>query len=618
MRRAAAIALALGLAASAPARADYWIVTPPGYRSIGGGSRCGPYRTYEEAMQVNRQYFDGRRPIEGSPSPDPVAAADGGGATGDPVFDAMRPLLMDLSSQFGAALGRALFGDPAEKARRAREEAWRRAQEAAREAARRQFAQDMADKEAREEARIREERHAKLSARLMRLGNGVFGDDGREAAITEMELRPGGTSFFGIGGGDEGREFALPPWSDPMVVDLRHVGTGGYLAQEALAAPPQDRMILLDQALMAANGGRVFALVGAPDKPPSVNPAGLQAFQTANAGYRTQQTVRKSKEERAREAVRRAAEARSPEARKAAVEASAEALEARGEEGFRRELARRALTAVSGPEAPALPAAMAKERAALMPTLAQRVEHAALKRYAAADAEGMHDFLKANYAMASDPALQARLDRLLRRVREASPYPDEPAGIRIVGAPLKPDEESGFEDSAFATSDAVYIGINDLKRSPPPTDDELLFTIAHETAHVHRDHYAVNILAIQKENVRDVVNGFLDPDQPVLSPAKAAYIRSGARKARMQELNYAQELEADRLGTLMALSAGAKADGVRAGFARMARDEAAWTTRIPTEAERKRVEITRDHPTPAARFETLRTIYGKGLGDPLK
>lgn len=43
---------------------ECWIYTPPGYQSIGGSGRIGPYSDYYQALSVNNEYFDGYGTID--------------------------------------------------------------------------------------------------------------------------------------------------------------------------------------------------------------------------------------------------------------------------------------------------------------------------------------------------------------------------------------------------------------------------------------------------------------------------------------------------------------------------------------------------------------------------
>jgi hypothetical protein len=198
--------------------------------------------------------------------------------SGDPMLDAMAPHLQRAASQLGEALGqaltRALFGDPDQKRRQAEIDAWRQAREQERLKSERAFQRDMLDKHTEELAHLRGERHRKILARLKRLGGGIFSGGLEASDPSVVDLRPGGSSFFGMGGSGT--------WDDPMVVDLRHFGQGTALARKAAGASPEDAGILLDEGFRAARGGGSF-LSGAGDAP--VDGKSLLAFQKANADY---------------------------------------------------------------------------------------------------------------------------------------------------------------------------------------------------------------------------------------------------------------------------------------------------------------------------------------------
>ncbi len=200
------------------------------------------------------------------------------GGTGDPMMDAMAPHLQRAASQLGEALGqamaRALFGDPDEKRRQAEIAAWRQAREQERLRVEREFQRDMLDKRTEELAHLRGDRHRKILARLKRMGGGIFSEGLEASDPSAVDLRPGGSSFFGLGGSDA--------WQDPKVVDLRHLGRGASLARQAKGASPEDAGILMDEGFRAARGGGSF-LSGAGDAP--VDGKGLLAFQKANADY---------------------------------------------------------------------------------------------------------------------------------------------------------------------------------------------------------------------------------------------------------------------------------------------------------------------------------------------
>ena len=107
-------------------------------------------------------------------------------------------------------------------------------------------------------------------------GDGVDTADG---------LEPGGTSFFGLGGGTGPGENP-EPMNDPMVVDLRHLRCASYFAQAVETASTEDVPLLLDEALKTANGAP-SSLGSVPPGAalPEIDDKGLLAFQQANIDY---------------------------------------------------------------------------------------------------------------------------------------------------------------------------------------------------------------------------------------------------------------------------------------------------------------------------------------------
>ena len=194
--------------------------------------------------------------------------------------------------------------------------------------------------------------------------------------------------------------------------------------------------------------------------------------------------------------------------------------------------------------------------------------------------------------------------------------------VRIIGKPKDPAVMSGHEDRAFASSTTIYVGIEELKRSPPPTDDELLWTLGHEMTHIHRDHYAKALLADESLKKWQETQWTMGEDPAPIDEGYRSAIQSRARKSQLGGYYKEQELESDRFGTLQALSAGAKPDGIRATFERMRKDEAAGERRAKALKERgspirggeKEARIVRDHDRPEVRYEALRKIYGNALG----
>ncbi len=144
-----------------------------------------------------------------------------------------------LGYSIGQSIGKALFGDPQEEARK-RAEAAAMAAEAPRQA---EIARQRAEEEARiraaEEARKRQEQYDRLSSQLQ-LSEGF---DGQGHSLPLMlgdgddGLRPQGTSFFGLGGS------ATSVNNDSKVVDLRP--RQGYSATAVAPANPGDALPLI-------------------------------------------------------------------------------------------------------------------------------------------------------------------------------------------------------------------------------------------------------------------------------------------------------------------------------------------------------------------------------------
>jgi hypothetical protein len=96
------------------------------------------------------------------------------------------------------------------------------------------------------------------------------------------DLRPGGTSFFGLGGGP-GTAPMPEPWNDPMVVDLRHLRRASYMVQAVETSTTEEVPAMLEKALAAVNGAVPDLPAGAV--PPFVGEKGLQAFRKVYREY---------------------------------------------------------------------------------------------------------------------------------------------------------------------------------------------------------------------------------------------------------------------------------------------------------------------------------------------
>ena len=138
---------------------------------------------------------------------------------------------------------------------------------------------------------------------------------------TAEGLKPGGTSFFGLGGGS-GSGANPEPMNDPMVVDLRHLRRASYFAQAVETASTEDVGLLLDEALKVANGGpSSLGNIPAGAALPDIEDRGLLVFQQANADYAKAHNLRlKSAEDLKAAQQRRELAYRTADARRVQVE----------------------------------------------------------------------------------------------------------------------------------------------------------------------------------------------------------------------------------------------------------------------------------------------------------
>jgi hypothetical protein len=222
------------------------------------------------------QWYEGRSTCPAAPAA-PSAAPGYGGAPG-----------LDAWGQLGWAIGAGLFSSgPRRDPEAERLEMERRRQEAVRRA--------------EEEQRRRDQLHQRLASALRLSGAGDlnvrfdgersglglrFGESSPGLAVRmgEPELRPQGTSFFGLGGGPR---VELPPeLDDTRVVDLRHLGRSVAFLKSAASARDIDQDLAVSEALNIANGDTSFDNALPPDEAvPVVSEAGLLAFQRANIDY---------------------------------------------------------------------------------------------------------------------------------------------------------------------------------------------------------------------------------------------------------------------------------------------------------------------------------------------
>jgi hypothetical protein len=176
-------------------------------------------------------------------TPDSNWGCKGKGSSGAAGSGLYQPFF-NLGYGIGQSIGKALFGDPQEEARKRAEEQWKEAERARLAEIARQEAEAREAARQAEEARIRQETFDRLSSQLQ-LSEGF---DGNRSGLTLMlgddGLRPQGTSFFRLGGGTGGSNLN----NDSKVVDLRP--RQGY---SAVAAAP------------ANLGGTLPLIMGDPD-----------------------------------------------------------------------------------------------------------------------------------------------------------------------------------------------------------------------------------------------------------------------------------------------------------------------------------------------------------------
>lgn len=230
------------------------------------------------------------------------AGSGGGGgynSYNDPFINAMTPLMQSMFEQIGQDFAKSMFGDPEEEARQRR----------IREAEERRRAEE-ARRRAEELARQREIAHQKLMGSLKHFGiggslqlktfmGGSLDFDGKKGGLRlkkmsddDIELQPGGSSFFGLGGGSDasvGNGGQPMGHNDPMVVDLRNYRRASFLAQAASNAPPADKKFLNAEAENAAGGDTTFILEPPQGVQISEDSQGFRQFQETNQNYKQAQ-----------------------------------------------------------------------------------------------------------------------------------------------------------------------------------------------------------------------------------------------------------------------------------------------------------------------------------------
>jgi hypothetical protein len=277
--------MALGLVTvSGSARADCWAVFSESYRSfyykatgISLPSRTGNFSSPEECesalddIRSNPDYrYDvglGQTRCECASASGSVPSSSGGSFEQQLMTTAVSSFLNLLLSGFQTDPGAA-----GEAQRQALQKKWEKEEEERR----------LAEKKRQDAAFA----NAQAGA-LGLLGNrpGVQKPTPGDGVNTGDGLKPGGTSFFGLGGGP-GSGTTSQPMNDPIVVDLRHLRRASYFAQAVETASTEDVGLLLDEALKVANGAQSsLGTVPAGASLPEIDDRGLLAFQQANSDY---------------------------------------------------------------------------------------------------------------------------------------------------------------------------------------------------------------------------------------------------------------------------------------------------------------------------------------------
>jgi hypothetical protein len=257
MRRETLISLVLVLLLiSWPARADSWIC-PICHQTFNFDPRDSSYKASWTQMHM---------------------AAHGSGSigySGNSAVQSMAPLVQGVFNMIGQSMANAIMSRQIQQQQMLelrRQEELRLAEEMRRAA--------------EERRRREEEMHRRLMAELKPLDMGgelsSKGLDDLGGSLTlkglDDNLRPAGTSFFGLGGDKPAQPADAP-------VDLRNLPRASFLASKAVAATTTDADLLFDEALRVADGEKpVFNIPD--DAVPVIGEDGLKAFQKANAAYR--------------------------------------------------------------------------------------------------------------------------------------------------------------------------------------------------------------------------------------------------------------------------------------------------------------------------------------------
>lgn len=193
-----------------------------------------------------------------------------------------------------------------------------------------------------------------------------------------------------------------------------------------------------------------------------------------------------------------------------------------------------------------------------------------------------------------NPALVKRLTALVARLQVVSAHADVPIEVKI----LAPGKRLG----TLSTATTIYFAQDELDLMP--SDSELLWTAAHELAHVQLGHFSRTMIGLRAEAER--LADELGPDVTDVIGERTweamMDMRSGPWEKPMEEA-------ADLLGTQLALEAGASPKGIHDAFMRMAEHERRWAARLKPDV-RRLLELQHDHEKPMVRLKALETMLG--------
>lgn len=209
----------------------------------------------------------------------------------------------------------------------------------------------------------------------------------------------------------------------------------------------------------------------------------------------------------------------------------------------------------------------------------------------------------------NDPALHQRLGALLDRVQAVSTGTDVPVAIRILD---KPTGRDAFTTGTTIYFDKAYLDqLEKASRTQKSLDDELLFTMGHELAHIQLHH--VN-LGFVEEPWQKLQNTLQLQDVESTHPE---YARDGNRhidaalKTQLAEYQRDQEFQADLLGAQHALAAGVPPRAIKGSFTRMEfQDLKRRLQPDVSQQEPRYAKMLEDHARPDKRLKALEAALG--------